>query len=486
VTGNRFITAMSLAGSGWVGLVCYVDFPTMITAIADPPGEEEDFDALLAASSFGSEQARAIREKTPPAAREHARRVLDGQEKCAPAGADVDDAVGGLVYGLARGVVPGRTVAILTGSALTPDDLRHSSWCRPQADLKLVIFMACQTSMLWPDHRARLLQALIDHDAFADLRHDVAWKIIDWTFDVPRPPRVLLQCAKLAVEQIDFSAIAYTWLGRAQNENAEFSLRHCQSPLRADHVAREEGDPAPTTPTARNSAPPRAALPAAPTKPAIEPAPAETRHSPRRVRAHTRRLPTKPRTGRSRPIRTPGRKHRRTAMRPDNPLALAAAVLMVAIGILLGVLQPGFVGAGFVSVFHGRLAAEPTHWAADSPPASVYFEPNSATLEPGTIVVLQPIAQHVLSQNLDVSITGYASADVAAYEVTLLSMQRADAVRTKLIELGVPPAQIAHVSGADAAALDSDAWCEDGNPAGATCPSQNRAVIILYSATDSP
>ena len=75
-------------------------------------------------------------------------------------------------------------------------------------DSRLVILSACQTSVLWPDHRARLLQALIDHDAFAGLRHDVAWKIVDWTFDVPRPPRVLRQCAALAVEQIDFSALA--------------------------------------------------------------------------------------------------------------------------------------------------------------------------------------------------------------------------------------------------------------------------------------
>lgn len=45
--------------------------------------EEDDFDTLLAASSFGSEQARAIRGQTPAAAREHARRVLDGEEKCA-------------------------------------------------------------------------------------------------------------------------------------------------------------------------------------------------------------------------------------------------------------------------------------------------------------------------------------------------------------------------------------------------------------------
>ena len=95
MTGNRFINAMSTAGYGWVVSICWpdfhtmtiVDFYTMTIAIMDGPlreednsGEEDDFDALLAASSFGSEQARAIREQTPTAAREHARRVLDGQE----------------------------------------------------------------------------------------------------------------------------------------------------------------------------------------------------------------------------------------------------------------------------------------------------------------------------------------------------------------------------------------------------------------------
>ena len=55
----------------------------MATNEEDNSSEEEDFDALLAASSFGSEQACAIREQTPPAAREHARRVLVGKEKSA-------------------------------------------------------------------------------------------------------------------------------------------------------------------------------------------------------------------------------------------------------------------------------------------------------------------------------------------------------------------------------------------------------------------
>jgi hypothetical protein len=42
--------------------------------------DAEHFDAMLAASSLGSEQARAIRGQAPPAAREHARRVLNGEE----------------------------------------------------------------------------------------------------------------------------------------------------------------------------------------------------------------------------------------------------------------------------------------------------------------------------------------------------------------------------------------------------------------------
>jgi hypothetical protein len=42
--------------------------------------DPEDFDALLAASSLGSEQSRAIREQAPAAAREHARRILNGED----------------------------------------------------------------------------------------------------------------------------------------------------------------------------------------------------------------------------------------------------------------------------------------------------------------------------------------------------------------------------------------------------------------------
>ena len=139
---DRFITAISEAGVGWVSIgwvdVGWVGVGPVAVALAadgylheeDNAAEEDDIDVLLAASSFGSEQARTIREQTPPAAREHARRVLDGKEKCAPADGDVDNAVGGLVYGLAHGVVPGPTVWILAGSALTPGDLL-TAWSGP-------------------------------------------------------------------------------------------------------------------------------------------------------------------------------------------------------------------------------------------------------------------------------------------------------------------------------------------------------------------
>ena len=183
----------------------------------------------------------------------------------------------------------------------------------------------------------------------------------------------------------------------------------------------------------------------------------------------------------------PGRKRRRAAIRPDRRLvlAVAAAVLIVGVCMLLGTLRSGIVG-----VFHGRLAAEPTHLVADSPPFSVYFEPDSATLEPGAIATLQPIAQHAWNQHLEVSITGYASAVGPAASSHVLSLQRADAGRAKLIAFGVPAAQITHVGGADAtdlaSALASEASCAGNNPAEATCPDQRRAVIILFSATDSP
>ncbi len=184
--------------------------------------DEDDFDALLAASSFGSAQARAIREQTPAAAREHAQRVVDGEELCAPPEGDVDDAVSNLVYGMAHNIVPGASaVALDSGEPPTQLEGWHVERFERRLDLRrepsrqeyrFWVFAVCSTDMLWPDHRASLLQALVDHDAFDELRPDVAWRIVDCVFDVPRPPRVLSQCFDLVVDQLDVGALAVTWL----------------------------------------------------------------------------------------------------------------------------------------------------------------------------------------------------------------------------------------------------------------------------------
>ncbi len=270
------------------------------------PCDEEDFDALLAGSSFGSEQARAIREQTPAAAREHARRVLAGEEKCAPVEGDIDDAVGGLVCGLARGVVPGPTALILDGSALTLGGLATAWSGRGHPAAMLLVLAACQTDVLWPDHRARLLQALIDHNALVGLRPDVALNIVNCAFDMPRPPRVLRQCAALAVEQIDVSALAGTWLASVQSEAADrrrtsYLMCHRVTDFPDNEAAREG---------LHQPVPRRAALTGGFAMPEIavrEDHHVETQRSPRRVRPHPQRSQLAPRTVCTPPLgRRPG------------------------------------------------------------------------------------------------------------------------------------------------------------------------------------
>ena len=185
--------------------------------------DEDDFDALLEASSFGSAQACALREQTPATARAHAQRVVDGEERCAPPEGDIDDAVGGLVQGIIHGVVPDWSPPNMD-LGLTFDQVGLDLWQRPHVDPgqssrwtmpRMVIIMECKSSpssALWPDQRVSLLQALVDHDAFGELRPDVAWMIVDCILEVPRPPRVLSECFVRVVEQVDVAALASSWL----------------------------------------------------------------------------------------------------------------------------------------------------------------------------------------------------------------------------------------------------------------------------------
>ena len=344
--------------------------------------------------------------------------------------------------------MPGPTALILANSTLTPRDLHTAlSDHDPARSNRVVVVTACQTSMLWPDHRARLLQALIDHDAFASLRYDVAWKIIDWTFDVPRPPRVLRQCAELAVEQIDFSAIAHTWLILSPGQGSRMLLRACVGYLHMSaaaalpdvHLQQEtpperSGGPVSAMP-ALDSAPPRAALPAGSARPATtvqaDTAAATRRQSARRTHARTRRVPPGPRTDRRkaahrRPSAITARKAPRTAAPSSRRLAVTltvgAAVIATAIVLFLGVLQLA-ISSGLRTAIPSAqqeplgsinrlpvIASAPRHDVAVALPFVLLFASNSAVLQPGANAVLHlPIVYQARSEHLAVSITGYAS-----------------------------------------------------------------------------
>ena len=72
-------------------------------------------------------------------------------------------------------------------------------------------------------------------------------------------------------------------------------------------------------------------------------------------------------------------------------------------------------------------------------PADAFFSFDSARLLPGADAVLEPLAAEARAQSLQVTITGFASPDggTDAYNLAL-SAARAQAVRTRLIALGVP------------------------------------------------
>ncbi len=202
--------------------------------------EDEDFDTLLAASSFGSAQARAIRDQVSDAAREHARRIVEGEELCEPLDGDIDDAVGELVYGMAHAVVPDPLPAGTEDKFLMCfDDLEE--WFvganRSRACTVLVVNV-CSSNLLWPDHRASLLQALLDNDAFDGLRPDVAWRIVDTIFDVPRPPRVLNRCFDKVVHQLDVSGLATRWLEPVAEHRDVLSRLWCQAPSEREVLGR--------------------------------------------------------------------------------------------------------------------------------------------------------------------------------------------------------------------------------------------------------
>jgi flagellar motor protein MotB len=119
-------------------------------------------------------------------------------------------------------------------------------------------------------------------------------------------------------------------------------------------------------------------------------------------------------------------------------------------------------------------------------PDTLLFAFNSSTLNPSADTILQPIARRARSHHLLVSIIGTASPDggTKAYNYRL-SAQRADAVRDRLIALGLPRDQITHVTGAGTAGHPSAACLVHGQLDETIC-AQLRSVIITLSSPAAP
>jgi outer membrane protein OmpA-like peptidoglycan-associated protein len=116
-------------------------------------------------------------------------------------------------------------------------------------------------------------------------------------------------------------------------------------------------------------------------------------------------------------------------------------------------------------------------------PADAFFPFDSARLLPGADAVLAPLAAEALGQYRQVTIVGYASPDggTPAYNLAL-SAARAQAVKTRLIALGVPADLIVKAAGLGTAGQLRTACYRQGHLDEAICAQLRRVVITLYPA----
>ena len=113
-------------------------------------------------------------------------------------------------------------------------------------------------------------------------------------------------------------------------------------------------------------------------------------------------------------------------------------------------------------------------------PDSLLFLFDSFTLVPAADTILQPLAQRAHSQRMLVSIVGYASPDGGTHAFNqVLSERRADAVRNRLVDLGLPADQITQVMGLGTAGHNLGACLIHGQLDEAICAQFRRVVIIL-------
>ena len=116
-------------------------------------------------------------------------------------------------------------------------------------------------------------------------------------------------------------------------------------------------------------------------------------------------------------------------------------------------------------------------------PDALLFPFDSSTLIPSADTILRPLAQRADSQHQLVSITGYASPDGGTNGYNLaLSARRANAVRNRLIALGLPTDQITQVTGLGTAGHSPAACLVQGQLDEAICAQLRRVVIVLSPA----
>ena len=130
-----------------------------------------------------------------------------------------------------------------------------------------------------------------------------------------------------------------------------------------------------------------------------------------------------------------------------------------------------------VTSYHGPHGGRTTNVPADA-----FFAFNSARLLPGANTILGPIAARARGGHLEVTIAGYASPDGGSGSYNLrLSADRAKAVRSRLIALGVPAGLIVQAVGLGTAGKTRVDCDRHGRLDEAICARLRRVLITLRS-----
>lgn len=120
-------------------------------------------------------------------------------------------------------------------------------------------------------------------------------------------------------------------------------------------------------------------------------------------------------------------------------------------------------------------------------PDALLFAFDSATLLPAANGILEPLVERSRRHHLLVSVAGYASPDggTAAYDLTL-SQRRAQAVRDRLVSLGLPASWITKITGVGTAGHGPSSCLVHGHLVETICAKLRRVVIVMTPFRSQP